>query len=236
MESQAQPMVKPLDTKKNIIRRLIQVTISILLMGILLFVSAGTINWPYAWILIIASVLLIIINAFIFPKELISERGSKKENIERWDKVVSGLLILPWILIYVVAGLDHRLVWTPQYSSLIHLTGLIFFILGSAVVSWAMISNHYFSTAVRIQYDRGHQVAEAGPYQIIRHPGYMGMIVYHCFTPILLGTLWALIPAFLASVLFMIRTAKEDKTLKTKLEGYQEYSRKVKYRLFPKIW
>ena len=160
----------------------------------------------------------------------------KKENVEKWDKVLSGLIIIPWIVIYLVAGLDHRFGWTGPYGIWIHITGLLFFILGNVMVSWSMVSNYYFSTAVRIQYDRGHKVVSNGPYQYIRHPGYLGMIVYQCFTPILLGTLWALIPALLTSILFIIRTAMEDKTLEKKLEGYLAYTKKVKYRLFPGIW
>lgn len=235
-ESRAQLIFQKPDNPRNMLKRMIQVTLSILLTAVILFISAGTTHWPYAWILILVSVVVIIINAFIFPAELISERGRKKENVEKWDKLISGLMIIPWILIYLVAGLDHRFEWTARHSIWIHMTGLIFFILGSAMVSWAMVSNNYFSTAVRIQYDRGHKVETGGPYQYIRHPGYLGMIVYLCFTPLLLGTLWALLPAFLTSSLLMIRTSLENKTLENKLDGYREYSKKVKYRLFPGIW
>jgi len=99
-----------------------------------------------------------------------------------------------------------------------------------------MISNIYFSTAVRIQYDRGHTVASGGPYCYIRHPGYLGMIIYHLSTPIILGSLWALIPASLTVTLFIIRTLLEDNTLKNKLEGYKEYAERVEYRLMPGVW
>ena len=99
-----------------------------------------------------------------------------------------------------------------------------------------MISNIYFSTAVRIQYDRGHTVASGGPYHYIRHPGYLGMIIYHLSTPIILGSLWALIPASLTIALFIICTLFEDNTLKNKLEGYKEYAERVEYRLMPGVW
>lgn len=236
MESQTQPITQTPDEHKNIARRIIQVVVSILLMALILFVSAGTIHWPFAWILILISILVVIVNALIFPPELISERGKRKENVEKWDKWVTGIMIPIGIGVYLVAGLDHRLGWTESYATWIRLSGILFFILGNIMVSWAMVSNHYFSTAVRIQYDRGHQVAVTGPYQYVRHPGYLGMMIYHCFTPVLLGTLWALIPAFLTSLLFIVRTGMEDKTLKTKLDGYKDYAEKVKYRLVPGIW
>ena len=236
MESHAQPLEQNADHRKNIISRILNVTISILLMGIILFGSAGTIHWLHAWLLIGTSVLILLVNLLIFPPELISERGRKKENVEKWDKIIIGFMMIPWLAIYLIAGLDYRFEWTITYPNWIHLIGLLFFILGNAIISWAMVSNTYFSTAVRIQYDRDHKVIMSGPYQYVRHPGYVGMIIYHCFTPIALGTLWALIPAFLTSFLFIIRTSMEDKTLEKKLEGYLAYTKKVKYRLFPGIW
>jgi protein-S-isoprenylcysteine O-methyltransferase Ste14 len=99
-----------------------------------------------------------------------------------------------------------------------------------------MIANTYFSTSVRIQYDRGHTVSSGGPYRYIRHPGYLGIIIYLLSTPIILGSILALIPAIVTAILFIIRTSFEDNTLKNKLEGYKEYAEKVKYRLISGVW
>ena len=225
-----------LDTRKNILKRLIQVTISVILITILLLVSAGKTDWIYAWVYIISSVLVIIINACIFPRELISERGRKKDNVEKWDKLITRLLTLLWLALYIVSGLDIRFRLSLELASWIHISGLVIFILGNALVSWAMISNIYFSRAVRIQYDRGHTVSIGGPYRFMRHPGYVGMIIYLLATPLILGSIWAFIPASLTGILFIIRTAFEDNTLKHKLEGYKEYAERVKYRLIPGIW
>jgi len=157
-------------------------------------------------------------------------------NVEKWDKLVSGLLTLPWFALYIVSGLDIRFGLSLELATWIHISGLVIFILGNALVSWAMISNIYFSTAVRIQYDRGHHVSIGGPYRFMRHPGYVGMIIYLLATPLILGSIWAFIPASLTGILFIIRTAFEDNTLKNKLEGYKEYAERVKYRLIPGIW
>jgi protein-S-isoprenylcysteine O-methyltransferase Ste14 len=224
------------ETRKNIMRRLMQVTMSIILIALFLFVSAGRIDWIYAWIYIALSVLVILINASLFTPELISERGRKKENVEKWDKIISGLIILPLLAIYLVSGLDIRFGWSPELALWIHIIGLIFFLLGNALVSWAMMSNVYFSTAVRIQYDRGHTVCHEGPYRYVRHPGYLGIIIFYLFTPLILGSVWALIPASLTVILFIVRTIFEDRTLKSKLEGYHDYVGKVKYRLIPGVW
>jgi protein-S-isoprenylcysteine O-methyltransferase Ste14 len=234
-DQSGQDKIRP-DTGKNILRRLIQVSVSIIISLIILLVSAGIINWIYAWIYSLASVLVIITNAFIFPAELISERGRKKENVEKWDKIITGIIIIPWYSIYIVAGLDVRFGWSPEIALWVHITGLITFILGNALVSWAMIANNYFSTKVRIQYDRGHTVSSGGPYGYVRHPGYLGIIVFLLSTPILLGSFWALIPAITTVILFIVRTSFEDDTLKNKLEGYKEYSERVKYRLISGVW
>jgi protein-S-isoprenylcysteine O-methyltransferase Ste14 len=236
MEDQKELITDSPDTKKNMFRRFLQVAFTLFLTAFLLFVSAGKLDWIYAWVFIAAYLLIIIVNSAIFPRELVSERGRKKKNVEKWDKVISGLIIIPMLSIFAVAGLDFRFGWTPERSLLSHLTGLVIFLAGIAIVSWSMVSNKWFSTAVRIQDDRYHSVADAGSYRYIRHPGYFGMIIYNLATPIILGSLWAFLPAVILAILFIIRTKLEDATLKSKLGGYKEYSEKVKYRLIPYIW
>jgi protein-S-isoprenylcysteine O-methyltransferase Ste14 len=236
MENQKEQVISQPDMHKNMFRRFLQVAFTLFLTALLLFLSAGKLDWIYAWVYIIAYLLIIIVNAIIFPPELISERGKKKKNVEKWDKVISGLMIIPMLVIYIVAGLDVRFGWSPERSLLSHLTGLVVFLAGVALVSWSMVSNRWFSTAVRIQYDREHSVAVAGPYNYVRHPGYLGMIIYNLATPVLLGSLWAFLPAVIMALLFIIRTKLEDITLKTKLEGYKGFSERVRFRLIPYIW
>jgi len=99
-----------------------------------------------------------------------------------------------------------------------------------------MAVNGYFSLVVRIQKDRGHTVVTGGLYQYGRHPGYVGGIMFQLGTPLLLGSLWALIPAGLTSLLLVVRTALEDRTVLNELEGYQEYAQQTRYRLLPAVW
>lgn len=220
----------------NISRRILQVLASLIVIAAILFVTSGTMNWTWAWIYIIASVVIMIVNAFLFPPELIAERGRKKTNTEKWDRVLSLFIMVPWLSIFIISGLDMRFGWSHPIPSWAQAAGLITFLCGNAVVSWAMVSNAYFSTAVRIQYDRDHKVSDRGPYQLVRHPGYLGMIIFQLSTPIMLGTLWAIIPALATAILFIVRTACEDRTLRSKLDGYEEYAKIVKYRLLNGIW
>jgi len=101
---------------------------------------------------------------------------------------------------------------------------------------WAMWTNRFFSSVVRIQTDRGHHVVQGGPYRLIRHPGYVGAILSVLSTAVVLGSLWSLIPAGLTTVLVSVRTALEDATLQRELPGYAEYASKVRYRLLPGVW
>jgi len=222
--------------RRNVLRRIGQLMLVDTLTGLFLFVGAGTIRWTYAWAYIALCWLVTLAAPFVAPLELLAERGSRKENVEKWDKVIAKLLALSGFSIYLTAGLDFRWHWTSEWGSLTHIGAILLFILGFALTVWAMVANRFFSTAVRIQFDRGHKVCTTGPYRFVRHPGYLGMITYYLATPIFLGSAWAMIPAASTAILFIIRTALEDRTLIQKLPGYKEYTVEVRYRLIPGLW
>jgi protein-S-isoprenylcysteine O-methyltransferase Ste14 len=99
-----------------------------------------------------------------------------------------------------------------------------------------MMVNTHFETTVRIQNDRGHKVITDGPYKMVRHPGYVGAILWVVATPLIIGSIVGLIPAVIACFVLIIRTLFEDSTLHRELDGYAEYAGKIKYRLLPGIW
>lgn len=190
----------------------------------------------WAWIFILLGVIILIINAIVIPREVIEERGKKKDNVKKWDKILTTINIIPSLGIYIISGLDHRFHWTKDFLPVINIMGIGLVFLGSMLFTWSMISNKFFSTLVRIQDDRDHKVASGGPYKYVRHPGYAGFIIMSLATPVSLGSIYGLPMAFLVAVVFVIRTILEDKTLKTELIGYEEFSKKVKYRLIPFLW
>jgi len=201
-----------------------------------MFVTAWSYKWAWAWIFISTGVIILIINAILLPREVIEERGKKKKNVKKWDRILTRINIIPFLGIYILAGLDYRFHWTIGLGSEIHIIGLVFVLAGSMIFTWSMISNKFFSTMVRIQDDRGHKVATKGPYKFVRHPGYVGFIIMTLATPIALGSIYALTMAFLVCIVFLVRTQLEDKTLVAELPGYNEYSNQVKYKLIPFIW
>jgi len=118
----------------------------------------------------------------------------------------------------------------------LHLAGLVASVVGYMIFLWAMAANACFTEGGRIQKERGHTVTTGGPYRLVRHPGYTGAILSIAAAPFLLGSWWALIPAVLAVVGYVIRTALEDRTLQDELAGYPEYARHTRFRLLPGVW
>jgi protein-S-isoprenylcysteine O-methyltransferase Ste14 len=136
----------------------------------------------------------------------------------------------------VVAGLYHRFDWSPEFPLWLIVIGFILISLGYAFAAWALAENRFFSSVVRIQTDRGHVVCDSGPYRFVRHPGYAGSFLSLFGIVLALGSLWTLIPAAVASIITVIRTALEDQTLQEELPGYRDYARRVRFRLVPGIY
>jgi protein-S-isoprenylcysteine O-methyltransferase Ste14 len=183
---------------------------------------------------------MIAVNAiFILPRDqgLIAERAQPKADAKAWDKLIVNLIVLIGFLgTLFVAGLDKRFSWSPPLSAWVIGGALVLLVLSYGLSSWAMISNRFFSAYVRIQLDRGHTVVTAGPYRFLRHPAYLAGILSTLATPVLLGSLWALVPGLLGAALTILRTLLEDRTLQAELPGYQDYARRVRYRLVPGVW
>lgn len=224
------------EIRRNVIRRMVQFPAAWIFIASLLFISAGTMKWPFAWMFMGVLVAVDLIGLAFIPLEVLAERGSKKENVEEWDKLLAKFISVSMMSTFLIAGLDHRWNWSPDIVPELQIASIAVFILGCALEIWAMGVNRFFSDVVRIQYERGHTVCSGGPYKYIRHPGYLGMIVYYFATPIFLGSFWAMVPAVVTMTLFVIRTRMEDKTLLQKLSGYNEYANRVRFRLIPGLW
>jgi protein-S-isoprenylcysteine O-methyltransferase Ste14 len=138
--------------------------------------------------------------------------------------------------VWITAGLDERFHWSNGISSLAFTAALAAALLAAVLIAWAMRSNRFFSSVVRIQKDRGHSVVDGGPYRFVRHPGYAGMAVFILATPLILGSFWALVPAAATASVVVLRTRMEDSTLHDELDGYADYARRVRHRLLPAIW
>lgn len=223
-------------------RQWIGLIVVYLFIPLVLFVCGGDFSWWQAWVFS-----LLIVAAGVGGRILAEQRHpgllAERQNIgniqeaKTWDKVLAPLMALSvGFPLVIVAGLDHRFGWSPVFPLWLIVLGIFLIAVGYALAVWALVENRFFSGVVRIQTDRGHVVCDSGPYRIVRHPGYAGNILALPGVVLALGSLWTLIPAAVALVIAVIRTALEDRTLQEELPGYQEYARRVRYRLFPGIY
>jgi len=205
---------------------------------LILFISAGRINYWQGWLFAAVSIILVILNSFVLSSdELAEERSKTKTGTKLWDKKIVGLSALTLIITYIVAGLDAgRFHDSPEFPRMVNALGVVLILFGEIVFLVAQKQNKFFSSVVRIQTDRGHTVCDTGIYKIVRHPAYFGMIVTAIGIPLILGSLWSFIPSSFSILLTVIRTSLEDKTLVQELDGYREYTNQTPYRLFPYIW
>ena len=223
-------------------RQWIAVIAVYLFIPLVLFVCGGDLGWWQAWVyslLIVAAG----VGGRLFAEQRHPGLTAERQNTESiqeakaWDKVLAPMMALSISFpLVIVAGLDHRFGWSPVFPLWLNLLGICLIAIGYAFGAWAFVENRFFSSVVRIQADRGHVVCDSGPYRIVRHPGYAGNILPLPGIVLALSSLWTIIPAALALVIAVIRTSLEDQTLQEELPGYQEYARRVPYRLFPGLY
>jgi protein-S-isoprenylcysteine O-methyltransferase Ste14 len=211
--------------------------------ALLLFLGANSFNWDWGWALALvytACWIGLSIALALGNPGLLNQRGQRVKQAtvgtKKWDIALLSIYF-PLILIQpFVAGLDWRNAWSAPVSPLINVLGNLLMIVGFVPLTWSMMTNRYFEPSVRIQKSRGHQVATGGPYRYVRHPGYVGVILQFLALPIAAGAWAALIPGAVGIVVFVIRTALEDRTLREELPGYAEYAQHTRYRLIPGVW
>ena len=223
-------------------RQWIGLVVVYLLIPLILLICGGDLGWWQAWLyslLIFAAG----IGGHMWAEQrhpgLLAERQNIEsiQNAKAWDKVLAPLMAVSVSFpMVIVAGLDHRYNWSPEFPLWLSVIGFILIAFGYAFAAWALAENRFFSSVVRIQTDRGHVVCDSGPYRFVRHPGYAGNVLALFGIVLSLGSVWTLIPAAVASVIAVIRTELEDRTLQRELPGYRDFARRVRYRLIPWIY
>jgi len=223
----------------SVLRPILITCITMLVLPLLLFWPAGTIDWRRGWLFLSIAVIGAYFAASHIAREnpgLFAARAGFKRGTKPWDLILAPIVTLLIVTIMPLAALDDaRFHWAPQPDWL-QLLGYALFCGGFAGVTWAQSVNPFFEAGVRIQTERGHHVIDTGPYARIRHPGYAFAIPMSAGIALSLGSLVALIPAALATILLAIRTIGEDAELRTSLPGYAEYAARVKHRWLPGVW
>jgi len=204
----------------------------------LLLLASGKFDWRQAWLLFWLMIALNIIFHLVVvlpAPDLYNERGRILPNAESWDRRLLAAYALSGYLSVVAAGLDKRFGWT-SIPSVWFIPGAILVGLSFALTAWSMRVNRFFSSVVRIQNDRGQVVCDQGPYRVIRHPGYLGGLLFYLGVPLMLGVAAGLIFVAVIMGLFIYRIRREEQALAEELAGYKEYKERVRYRLLPGIW
>lgn len=218
--------------------------------ALLLWVSAGFQLWLNAWVYLIFLLIysVVFVTAMVVKNPgLLNIRGAprramREASMPRYDKIFLTIFIFLLILIPLFAGLDYQgffgtwVVLPFAVPFWLVLSGFGLVVIGEIVFGWAMVSNPFFHGMMKIQNERDHQVISKGPYRWVRHPGYLGQILYYLGTPLLLNSWWAFLLGIIMTFSFVYRTYKEDQMLRNDLDGYSEYAEHTSRRLFPGIW
>jgi len=224
---------------KLIARYAVRETMGLVVMGVALFWSAGRIDWWPAWAVMAVMAAWIIATATVILRwnpALLVERLGPRKGAKHWDIAIMSILGFTQLARYIVAGLDERFGWTGGLPSGAQIAAAVLCVFAYALVVWATASNSFFSQIVRIQPERAQTVVTGGPYRYVRHPAYLGAILYELAVPVLLASWWAFVASGLGALLLILRTVLEDRMLQAELKGYADYARQVRRRLLPGIW
>ena len=227
-------------TKSGSAKRLLQVVVTYAWFIGSLFIAAGRLVWIRGWISVVLWVVGTTAMGLIaqhYNPELMAERAKwRRKDTKPFDKVFMAIYLPLMLLQPAVAGLDAvRFHWSSMPFTFVYV-GAAMFMAAVVLISWVMVVNPYAETSVRIQNDRGQTVVTSGPYRFVRHPMYVGIILMSLANPLVWGSVWALAMSGVLVLLFIWRTANEDKTLRRELTGYEDFAAHTRYRLLPGVW
>jgi protein-S-isoprenylcysteine O-methyltransferase Ste14 len=228
------------ETRRGVRRWIVREVNGGLLVVVILVLLSGDWRWAMAYALAGMYLLTTLMQSLLLvPRspELLAERSRRfAPGTKPWDRTILAVYGTAYLGVLVVAALDRRWTWSSPLPVAAQAAGVALWLLGSAAVTWSMAANAFFSFSVRLQAERGQTVVSGGPYRFVRHPGYVGAILTALGAALLLGSAWSLVPAGLVLVSLTVRTALEDRTLRRELAGYEEFTRRTRWRLVPGVW
>jgi protein-S-isoprenylcysteine O-methyltransferase Ste14 len=220
---------------KLLLKTLIAFLSGLLITGAMLFVPAGTLTYRGAWLfiaLLFSPILVLGVVLMIKNPELLRKRLEMKER----EKEQKGVVVLSGLLLvssFIVAGLDYRLGWS-HVSNLIVIIASVVLLVGYALYAEVLRENVYLSRVVEVQEDQ--RVIDTGLYGIVRHPMYFAVALLYLAIPLVLGSWWALLVMSPCILLLAARIKNEEQVLHQGLNGYTDYTKRVRYRMIPWVW
>jgi protein-S-isoprenylcysteine O-methyltransferase Ste14 len=205
----------------------------------LIFLPPGSIRWSPGWTFLVVVLLAFGLSALVLVRVnpiIYRARSRLQPGTKGWDKALLAAIFSAIVAIVPIGALDAgRFHWSAVPHWLVGL-GYIALLAGIAGTCWAQAVNPFFEPGVRIQTERHQRAIDTGPYRVVRHPGYFSALLLFFGMALALESFWALAPAALASAVLGLRTSWEDRLLRAELAGYEDYSRRVRWRLVPGVW
>ena len=220
---------------KLFLNALIKFLIGLLLVGLLIFLPAGTLAYPGGILFLCLLFIPMLVMGIVMlarARDLLAKRLDAKEK-QAAQKGVQSLSGLVFIAGFVLAGLDFRFSWSNVPLPAV-IAASVIFLIGYGLYAEVMRENAYLSRTVKVE--EGQTVVSTGLYGIVRHPMYLASVLMFLSIPLVMGSWYALIPFAFYPVLMVVRILDEEKLLTAELSGYEEYKRKVKYRMIPFVW
>ena len=220
---------------KLLTEALVKFTCGLLLVGLLIFLPAGTLRYTYGWLFVALLFVPMLIAGFVMlakSPDFLKKRLDAKEK-QATQKGVLAFSGLMFIAGFVVAGLDYRFGWSRMPSWVVIVASFLF-LAAYALYAEVMRENAYLSRTIRVE--EGQTVVDTGLYGIVRHPMYAVTVLLFLMIPLILGSWYALIAFVFYPAIIIVRLKDEEELLTKALPGYEEYKQKVKYRIIPFIW
>jgi protein-S-isoprenylcysteine O-methyltransferase Ste14 len=205
-----------------------------------IFLSAGRLDWIRGWISVglwVTGMTTIGVVGYRYNPAVMNARAQRRRtDTKHFDKVFWALYFPLLFVQPAIAGLDvARFGWSSMPFGFVY-AGAIAFVLAIVLIAWVLCVNPFAEATVRIQTDRGQTVVMSGPYRFVRHPMYVGSFLLYLGMPLVLGSVGALILGVSIVALMAWRTSREDQTLRQELPGYEEFTKRTRYRLLPGVW
>jgi protein-S-isoprenylcysteine O-methyltransferase Ste14 len=220
---------------KLLAEALAKFTCGLVLVGALLFLPAGSLDYGYGWLLLCVLFGPMLVAGFVMlfrSPDFLAKRLDAKEK-QATQKGVLALSGLMFIGGFIVAGLDYRFGWSDMPTAVV-VTAVVLFLLAYGLYAEVMRENAYLSRTIQVQ--EGQKVVDTGLYGLVRHPMYMATLLLFLMIPLILGSWYALILFMAYPAIIIIRLKDEEALLAKELPGYAQYMQKVKYRLIPFVW
>lgn len=213
--------------------------VGVLLYSALVFLGAWKIAYWQGLLYVALALVGTTVSHILVPagSTITADRARDAQAGQAWDRRLLLAFFLLNVVTFLIAGLDSgRFGWTGDVAVGITVAGAMLMLSGQALFAVAKRQNAFFSSTVSIQTERGHHVCDEGLYRVVRHPGYLGMLISLLAFPMVMNSYWAFVPAGIGAMLLVARTILEDRFLVDELPGYRDYANRTRWRLLPGVF